>query len=138
MALTARLQFGNNDIGRYNQEYLITDVKCHYTRTHNHVSPTSKPRCESIEITVNAPDNKDITLYEWYLDQEPRSGIILIDNTSINVNAINDEDKKILFNEAQCFAISETYDIERPSKRQLKLEFEAEEIIMGDIIFEHL
>lgn len=138
MALTARLQFGNNDIGRYNQEYLITDVKCHYTRTHNHVSPTSVPRCESIEITIVAPDNKDISLYEWYLDQEPRSGRIVIDNTSINATQDNEDDKTILFNEAQCYAISETYDINRPRRRQLKLEFEADQIIMGDIIFDHL
>lgn len=137
MALTAKLQFGNNDIGRYDREYMVVDVRCHFARKHNQVAPTTQPKCESIELIVIAPDKTDLRLYEWYMDMESQSGRLLFDNTSVLSNSDGD-DKVILFNDAQCFAITEFYDATDKRCRLLKLELDASELIVDNISFDHI
>ena len=72
MALTARLQFGDNDAKVYPEQYLVEDCHCHFTRQYNHFHPETDPRCERVELTVVAPGRENLSLYEWYISGEPR------------------------------------------------------------------
>lgn len=136
MALVAKIQFGNNDIGRYNKEYLVSDVRCHFTRSHNNKQPDSSARCESISFTVVAPDKKDPLLYQWYINMSCMTGRILF----INPEASNDNEyyKSIYFEEARCLSFREQYDIHKNQRRRLTVSFEAESIEVNDIEFLHL
>ena len=78
MALTARLQFGDNVAGLYSREYLIADCHLHFNRHHNHFKPDTDARCETMELVVVAPGREDLNLYEWYINNDTLSGRVVI------------------------------------------------------------
>ena len=55
VSLSAYIQFGNNEIGKYSKEYMLKDVKCHFIREHDAIRPVADAYCESIEISVFVP-----------------------------------------------------------------------------------
>ena len=137
MALTTVLQFGDNDIGRYTKEYLV--VSCHsaFGRSYNHLRPEGKPRCERVEITVVAPGKDDLSLYDWYINQETLNGRIVF-NLSPNTSQDVGQQKVLMFENAQCFSLTEKYEINSKYRRVLTLAFEADMIIVEDIEFNHI
>lgn len=138
MAVIAKLQLGNNDgTGHYDKEYLLSAVKTHFCRSHNTKQPDSAPRCESFSITLPAPGKDDLTLFEWFVDMSLYSGKLLIDNSQVSSN---DEHfiTEIVFEEAMCLSLSESYDIRSGGRRMLHLEFDAAQITVSDVTFRHL
>lgn len=134
MAFTATLKFGNN--GNYNKEYLITDVRCHFSRNCSNNQPTSAARCESIKFTVAAPDKTDLSFYDWYVSMDMRSGCIVFEQPVLN--DAEKATKELLFENAVCFSMSEVYDRWSENRRMLNVAFEAEKIDFNGIEFEHL
>lgn len=111
MALLASLQLGDNDNKRYTKEYLVTEVKCHLVRPHNLYYADSKPRCERLELTVIAPGKEDLTLVDWYINQTSMSGRVVVSLSNEAKLGVGDT-KEILFEDAMCFSLAESYDIE--------------------------
>ena len=52
MALTAKLQLGDNAKQQYPQEYMVADCRCHFSRGYNHAQPHSDARCDQVDLTV--------------------------------------------------------------------------------------
>ena len=71
MALTARLQFGDNSTKTYPKEFLVENCRCHFSRHYDLAYPDTDARCERVELTVVAPGKDDLTLYDWYINGEP-------------------------------------------------------------------
>jgi hypothetical protein len=94
-------------------------------------------RCERLELDVVAPGKDDLNLFDWYDQQGVQSGRIVI---SLAAEAKLDEKdaQVILFENAKCFSLSESYDINSSRRRNLKLAIEAETITVDNIIFQHL
>ena len=134
MALTAKIQFGDNSIGRYSREYLVTDFKCHISRSYNNARPDSIPRCDSMELTVVAPGKEDLNLYEWYVDCSSLSGRILIELSASAQNQAP-EMKEVLFEDAVCYALSEEYRIDVNTRRCLHLSIAVEQLTVDTIPF---
>jgi hypothetical protein len=134
MALTARLQIGDNNARRYTRDYLVIDLKCHIMRRHNEVRPDSDARCERIELTVIAPGRDDLSLYEWYVTGSSYNGRVLVDLSGSGING-HDEQKEIRFEDAVCFAIAEDYSNKGERRRELRLSFVAEQVIIDDHTF---
>jgi len=125
MALTAVLEFGNNSIKRYSKQYLLSDCRFLFARPYNGFTPESTTRCERIEVTVIAPGKDDHNLIEWFATQGVQSGRIVISLTNDNSGS----DTQILyFEEAHCFCLSESYDINASRRRLMKLAISAETI----------
>jgi len=125
MALTAVLEFGDNNIKRYSKQYLVSDCRLLFARPFNGFSPEGAARCERVEVTVVAPGKDDLGLIEWFSTQGVQNGRLVISLT--NDLKDNESDSQILyFEEAKCFSLSEYYDINVSRRRLLKLAIGAE------------
>jgi len=137
MALTAVLEFGDNDIKRYSKQYLVSDFRLLYARPYNEFSPEGTARCERVELTVVAPGRNDLTLFDWFSSQSVQSGRLVISLS--NDGKLNAEDAQILyFEEAKCFSLSEVYDVDKLHRRQLKLAIGADKIEIDDVTFNRI
>ncbi len=137
MALLATLQFGDNNVGRYTREYLVTACKTSYATSHNHFRPDGIARCTRIEVAVIAPGRDDLNLYDWFVEQGAFSGRVVFDLSEIT-SAQQGSQRILKFENAQCFSISESYDIATHYRRQIILAFEAEIVTIDDVEFKHL
>ena len=63
MALTATLEFGDNNIGRYPKRYLVSDYHLVFDRSFNTFAPEATARCERLEVVVVAPGRNDLSLF---------------------------------------------------------------------------
>ncbi len=134
MALTARLQFGDNDARVYTEEYLVEDCQCHFTRHYNHSHPDTNPRCERVELTVVAPGKENLNLYEWYISGDVLTGRVLFDLTAA-AKADAKAYKELLFEDARCFSMAEAYNITSARRRLIKLSFVADTITVDGVKF---
>lgn len=135
MALLARLQFGDNTVGLYSKEFLVMDCHLHFLRHHNHFRPDTDARCEKVELVVVAPGKEDLTLYDWYINNDTMSGRIVFDLQSLTDNAA---EKVIKFEDAYCYSIEEEYYINAQKRRCLKLSLIAENLVINDTTFNNL
>lgn len=122
MALLATLQIGNNAEGIYNNQYLV--VRCNYSfsRQHNVRVPNTVAKNNQVELVLVAPSCDDMLLYDWYINQDVLSGRIVFDMSSV----YNDDAKIFQFENAQCYALSESYDIDGIYRRLITLCITAE------------
>jgi len=137
MALTAVLEFGDNSIKRYSKQYLVSD--CHYVfkRSHNSFAPKEAARCERVEVKVVAPGRNDLTLFEWFSGQGMQSGRILI--SLANDGKLSEADTQILyFEDAKCFSLKESYDIDVSRRRLLTLAIGAEKMEIDNVTFKRV
>ncbi len=134
MALLANLQIGDNDTKRYAKTYLLNEVHSHVTRRHNRFLPDSPSRCESLDITVITPGKQDLTLIEWYTRQTTLSGRIVVELSDPAQGGVA-QTHEIYFNDAVCFKLNEEYHNDQPKRRVLSLAFEAQELIIDDVLF---
>lgn len=134
MALTAKLQFGDNSFRRYSREYMVTDFKCFVSRGHNNARPDGVPRCDRMELTVVAPGKEDLNLYEWYVGRSCMSGRILIEMSAPAQNQAP-QWKEVLFENAACYALSEEYNIDVNQRRCLHLRLSVEELTLDSVLF---
>lgn len=134
MAYTAHLQFGDNDLKKYNSKtYLISEIKVHTVRRHNGFRPDADKVCESIVFTMRVPPKDDLSIYRWYVDGESLSGRFLMELSDEYSQKGNCLCKELTFNNAECFDIAERYsaDIDRP--REITLSIMAESVAMDDV-----
>lgn len=134
MALTAVLEFGDNDIRRYSKQFMVADCRFVFDRPYNDFCPEGHTRCERMELFVVAPGKEDLTLFEWFANQSVLDGRVVISLGASNDSSIDSQ--KIVFEEAVCFALSEMYDIESSMRRLLKLSILANKICIDDVCFE--
>lgn len=134
MALTATLQFGDNSVGRYFKEYLVTDFQCRVFRTHNEWRPDGNPKCDCLELSVVAPGKEDLNLFEWYAGRSPMSGRIRIE-LGATAHSQSAEWKEVLFENGICYALSEEYRIDEAHLRTLRLSIAVERLAVDAIHF---
>lgn len=135
MALSAKLYFGNNQIGAYSQQYDVVECKYRFNRQYNYYHPSSDAQCDNIKLTIVAPNMADLNLYEWYINQSILSGKItfeLMPDATIELA----QSKEIVFEDAACYSIEEDYHIDRNQQRLLTLEISAKEVVINKIKFE--
>ncbi len=137
MALTARLQFGDNEAKNYSAEYFVADCHCHFTRHHNHFHPDADAQCERVELIVVAPGKDNLNLYDWYISGTPLSGRLLFDMTILN-SGIPEFSEAMYFEDAYCFSMAEEYHIDASCRRCLKLSFVAESVEVNGVLFKNL
>jgi hypothetical protein len=137
MALIAALEFGDNNIGRYSNSYLVADCRMVFNRPYNSYRPEGMARCERLELEVVAPGKSDLNLFEWYNGQGVQSGRIVI-SLAAEAKLTEADAQVIYFEDATCFSLSEVYDINASRRRNLKLAIEAETITVDNIIFNHI
>lgn len=133
MTITAKLQFGNNDLHIYNREYLIVECKVHANRKYDAYHPISQAQTKSIELTVVAQSSLDLHLQEWYINQNPESGRLLLEMTDFD--DFSSTAREILFEDAQCYSIAEKYNINDNRRRLIVLQFVANKTTIDDVDF---
>lgn len=121
MEVIAKLQFGDNFEKAYHQTYQVVGYHSLVSRRHNSFHPYTVPQCDVIELTVVAPDKSDMGLYQWYLDNEKRSGCISLDLQEVKANEDSSVEHMLEFEDAQCFAIEEDYNVLNHSLRLFTL-----------------
>jgi hypothetical protein len=134
MALTAVLEFGDNDIRRYSKQFMVADCRFVFDRSYNDFCPEGDTRCDRMELFVVAPGKEDLTLFEWFADQSVLDGRVTISLGATSDNSLDSQE--IVFEEAVCFALSEMYDINSSMRRLLKLSILANKICIDDVCFE--
>ena len=134
MALTAVLEFGDNNIRRYSKQFMVADCRFVFDRSYTDFCPEGDTRCDRMELFVVAPGKEDLTLFEWFADQSVLDGRITISLGATNDNSLDSQE--IVFEEAVCFALSEMYDIDSSMRRLLKLSILAKKICIDDVCFE--
>lgn len=134
MALTAVLEFGDNNIKRYSKRYLVADCRFVMDRSYNSFCPEGRTRCERMELFVVAPGKDDLTLFEWFSEQETRDGRVVISLGGSGDNSLDSQE--VLFEDAVCFALSELYDIESSRRRLLKMCIAAKGINIDEVRFD--
>lgn len=121
MNVVTHIQFGDNQSALYDKTYLVVECKTHLTRPYAGHSPEAAPRCERIEVTLVAPGKDCLDLYEWYLDNSYRSGRVVFTIVDVRNTKSETVEHSIVFEDAQCFALSEKYDKKTQERRQLTL-----------------
>lgn len=134
MTLTAKLQFGNNDLQLYHSEYLLVTYRIHTAREHNAFFPTESPHVDWIEVTIVADKTMNLKLQEWYITQNMETGRILFNMT--DVTNLSDVTRQVMFDDAVCYSMSEKYDINDNRRRLTTLRFVAHNITIDDVDFE--
>ena len=134
MALIAALEFGDNNVKRYIKQYLLADCRFVFDRPYNAFSPERSTRCERLEVVAVAPGKDDLTLFEWFSDQEVKDGRIVISLTGDSMQNTA-EPQVIYFEEAKCLSLSEMYDLDNSSQRLVKLAIIADSIEIEDVEF---
>ena len=134
MALTAVLEFGDNNIRRYSKQFMVADCRFVFDRSYNDFCPEGDTRCERMELFVVAPGKEDLMLFEWFANQSVLDGRVVISLGAANDSSLDSQE--IVFEEAVCFALSEMYDIESSMRRLLKLSILANKICIDDVCFE--
>ena len=134
MALSAVLEFGNNDVKRYTKRYLVSDCRFLFSRPYNGFSPSGAPRCERIELTIVAPGKDDLELVKWFAEQDVQSGRIVIGLPGDN-NWESSDTQILYFDSAKCFSLSEVYDVDSSRRRLLKLATGPEHLEIDGITF---
>lgn len=118
-------------------DYKVADFRLHMARNYNQFNPESAPACECIEITVVAPSTDDYTIYEWYNRSNLMSGTITYE-LPVSLNHTYSEKRIIEFQDAQCFAFSENYDINNTCRRMLTIKVVPEKVTMDSVYFTKL
>lgn len=134
MALSAVLEFGDNNIKRYSKSFLVSDCRFVFSKSHNGVRPNGDTHCERIEIVVIPPGKDDLNLYEWFSSQGVQNGRIVI-SMAANDQHATDESHILYLYDAQCFSLSEHYSIDEQRRRLLKLGIIASQIVVDDAVF---
>ena len=132
MALIAVLEFGNNNIGRYHKQYLVSDCHFVHKRSYNRFGPEAPVRSELLEVSVICPGRDDLNLYEWYDSMELQEGRVVIKTNTVSTSDCTSE-HIVYFENARCFSLSETYDIDSSRRRILTLGIEAETVKIDDV-----
>ena len=132
MALIAALEFGNNSIGLYHKQYLVSDCHFVHKRSYNRFGPEAPVRSELLEVSVICPGRDDLTLYEWYDSMELQEGRVVIKTNTVSTSDCTSE-HIVYFENARCFSLSETYDIDSSRRRILTLGIEAETVKIDDV-----
>lgn len=134
MALFATFQLGDNVSRYYTKSYQLVDCSLHFNRKHNHAQPETNARCQSIDLTLVAPDKSDLSLFEWYINQEEHNGRIIFSSAVSGTSSI-DETREILFEDAFCYRITEDFSIQSPNRRSLKLYLAAGDVTVCNLIY---
>lgn len=134
MALTAVLEFGDNNIKRYSKRFLVADCRFVIDRSYNSFCPEGRTRCERMELFVVAPGKDDLTLFEWFTFMESREGRVVISLGGSGDSSLDSQE--VLFEDAVCFSLSEVYDIESSRRRLLKLSIAANVIKIDEVLFD--
>lgn len=133
MPFISHLQFGDNELSLYNRDYKVKDVKCYFKRNHDALHPTGEAVCDYIEVTAFSPGKMDLGLQEWFINNSTESGRIIVGQNDPFNDSIP-QWKQIIFNEAQCFSLTENYKIDE-KKRTLTLKIIAREVKIEDVDF---
>ena len=134
MALIAALEFGDNNIKRYTKQYLLADCRLVFDRPYNSFSPERPARCERMEVVVIAPGKRDLSLFQWFTQQDIKDGRIAISLLG-DSNQNEGEPQVIYFENGRCLSLSEMYDIYNQRRRLLKLAIIADKIEIEDVEF---
>lgn len=135
MSLLANLYLGDNRSGNYTKEYLVTSCHVKLARRHNDYAPDADPRCDLIHVTIVAPDKDNLELQEWYIERSALSGKIVID-LSNQAAKYDQTERTIQFENAQCVAIAEHYEIDAPYRHLFEFEFMAEALEIDENTFQ--
>ena len=135
MALTARLQFGDNSTKTYPKEFLVENCHCHFSRHYNLAYPDADARCERVELTVIAPGRNDLSLYDWYINGDPMNGRVIFDLTPSVKATTQPAIGQLFFESAYCFSIAEDYKLGSRMRRLIKLSFVADTIMIDHVDF---
>ncbi|MEE0990843.1 MAG: type VI secretion system tube protein TssD [Paludibacteraceae bacterium] len=135
MSLSATLKIGDNAIGNYDREYNVVGCQYKFSCGYNYRLPDTDAKNNSIVITLVSPGKEDLTIYDWYIKRMLLSGQIEFE---FPTQTQSQEMKKIVtFENASCFSMSESYDINGKSLRLIKLELVAEKTIVDTIEFQN-
>ncbi len=118
-------------------DYKVWDFRLHMARSYNNFHPSSAASCERIEMTVVAPDTDDYTFYEWFNSRSLLSGQLAYE-LPVSLNHTYSETRVIDFKDAQCYAFTESYDINTQSRRLLKIMLVPQQVEMDSIEFDKL
>lgn len=135
MSLSANLYLGDNASENYTNAYQITQCQIKVSRHHNSYNPDSDPRCDQIILSIIAPEKDDLELFDWYINQTSLSGKIVIDLTNQSTK-YDITERDIKFENAKCFSIAESYNINDTNRHQLKLGIMAEKLEIDEIEFQ--
>lgn len=130
------MEIGDNEVKRYYKQYLLTDLRLVLDRSYT-VTPEGVARCERLELTVVAPGKKDLFMFEWFLRSHSITGRIVVSLTG-DVNDAETDNQVIYFQDAQCFSMSENYDIDSSRRRSLKMALVSDKIDIEDLTFKCL
>ena len=135
MSLFANLYIGDNASGNYTKMSQVVRCQVKVSRKYEAYMPDSDPRCDQVILSVIAPSKNDLELFEWYIDQTSLSGKIIIDLA--NQSAKYDiTERTFKFEDAKCFSIEESYDINDTNRHQLKLGIMMEKLEIDEKTFQ--
>ena len=135
MSLSATLKIGDNDSKNYDKEYQVVSCKYKCSCGYNYRLPDTDARNNSIEITLVSPGKEDLALYDWYIKRMLLSGVI---EFGFPTQILSQKEKKsVFFENAVCYLMSESYDINSKSLRLLTIEIAAESTTIDSVIFQN-
>jgi len=133
MNIITHIQFGNDFMGHYSHETLVTELHTRFGRQFNAFHPSSQPDCLSLDVSLVAPGKDNLFFYEWYINNRVVSGRIKYQLMDLTSKGENISERYIYFNDAQCYYIGERYDINDKSLRILDLKLRTTRCTIDDV-----
>ena len=97
--------------------------------------PESAPGFDRLEVTLIAPGKEDLSLYEWYFNNTMRNGRLRFDLLDVRMRGDDEAQRIYEFESAQCYALSERYDLHDRSQRLLTLKLTAKLFTVDQVAF---
>lgn len=126
-----------------NKKYNVMRCETHFLRHHNVHYPDANPVCDKIRLTIIIDDSSDLTIQEWYMNQDYKPCNFyynLEKNIDINQNldVYANQTRCLQLSDCLCFSMKEVYDINEDNPtHQLVIElFPTSVIINNDTRFD--
>jgi len=124
MALTATLELGNK---KFDVKELDYEISLPYN---NNRKPSAVPQGGDISFTILSPKKENLLFHKWLLNSNNNamSGKFILPLTH-NTEYIS---KEIIFENAYCVRIHESYNCKNPSQLYIRVTITAAVIIFGE------
>lgn len=135
MNIITHIEFGNNQVGIYNHDTLVTEVHTHFSRQFNAFHPSSIANCTSLDISIIAPLKDDLFFQEWYVNNGVHSGRLKFELMNLDSRGESASERYLWFFDAQCYYLGERYDINDKSLRIMDLKLKPVRCMIDKVDF---
>jgi len=135
MNIITHIQFGNDSVGFFTNEFPVTELHTHFNRQYNAFHPSSKAICSSLDVSIVTPSKDNLFFQDWYISNGVRNGRLRLELMNLDAGGEFNSIRYIRFYDTQCYYLGERYDIKDKSLRIMDLKLKPGSCVIDEVPF---